>query len=108
MGDITFRAVETLKKADFVAAEDTRVSGKLLMLLDIKKPFVSYYEHNKKQNGGRIIERIKNGEDCALVTDAGTPAISDPGSDIVARCREEGISVVPVPGVSAVVAAVSV
>ena len=108
MGDITARAVETLNNADFIAAEDTRVSGKLLMMLGIKKPFVSYHEHNKKQKGEHIIERIKNGENCALVTDAGTPAISDPGSDIVALCREKGVSVVPVPGPSAVVTAMSV
>lgn len=108
LGDITFRAVETLKEVDFLACEDTRVSVKILNYFDIKKPMISYHEHNKKQKGQEIIERIKNGESCGLITDAGTPAISDPGEDIVSICYENGIDVVPIPGVSAVISALSV
>lgn len=108
MGDISQRAVETLKNVDFVAAEDTRVGGKLLMLLGIKKPLVSYYEHNKTYKGDEIIKRIQGGETCGLITDAGTPAVSDPGAALVAECHEKGIKVVPIPGCCAAVTAVSV
>lgn len=108
LGDITYRAVETLKEVDFLACEDTRVSSKLLNFFDIKKPMISYHEHNKRQKGEEIVARILNGESCGVVTDAGTPAISDPGEDIVSLCYEKGVEVVPVPGVSAVVSALSV
>ena len=108
MGDISQRAIETLKSVDFVAAEDTRVGGKLLMLLGIKKPLVSYFEHNKSYKGDAIIKRMENGETCGLITDAGTPAISDPGASLVAECYEKGIKVVPIPGCCAAAAAVSV
>lgn len=96
--DITFRAVKTLEEVDFIAAEDTRHSLILLNHFQIKKPMISYYEHNIRQRGALITEKIKQGENCALITDAGTPAISDPGEDIVKLCAEEGIRVVPVPG----------
>ncbi|MFI3227492.1 MAG: 16S rRNA (cytidine(1402)-2'-O)-methyltransferase [Clostridia bacterium] len=108
LGDMTYRAVETLKEVDFIAAEDTRVSSKLLNYFDIKKPMISYYEHNKRAKGEEIVSRILAGESCGLVTDAGTPAISDPGEDIVALCHEKGVEVVPVVGASAVIAALSV
>ena len=83
LGDISQRCRETLEQADFIAAEDTRVSSKLLNHLGIKKSLVSYYEHNKAFKGGKIVERILAGETCALVSDAGSPAISDPGEDLV-------------------------
>lgn len=105
LSDISERALNTLKDVDFIAAEDTRHTLKLLNHFDIKKPMVSYFEHNKKERGEYIINRIKNGESCALVTDAGTPAISDPGEDIVAQCADEGIDVIPVPGPCAFVQA---
>lgn len=108
MGDISQRAIDTLKSVDFVAAEDTRVGGKLLMLLGIKKPLVSYYEHNKSYKGNTIIKRIQSGETCGLITDAGTPAVSDPGSALVAECHENGIKVVPIPGCCAAATAISV
>ncbi len=108
MGDISQRAIETLKTVDFVAAEDTRVGGKLLMLLGIKKPLVSYYEHNKTYKGDAIIKRLLEGETCGLITDAGTPAVSDPGSSLVAECHQQGIKVIPIPGCCAAAAAVSV
>lgn len=107
LSDISERALEVLKGVDFVAAEDTRVSGKLLTLLGIKKSFVSYHEHNKNFAGEKVAERIQSGESCAIVTDAGTPAISDPGEQLVALCREKGINVVPIPGASAFVTALS-
>lgn len=107
LSDISERAVEVLKNVDFVAAEDTRVSGKLLTLLGIKKSFVSYHEHNKETVGEKVAERIKAGESCAVVTDAGTPAISDPGEQLVALCREMDINVVPIPGACAFVTALS-
>ena len=105
LSDISERALETLNNGDSIAAEDTRHTLKLLNHFDIKKPMVSYFEHNKKERGEYIIGRIKDGESCALVTDAGTPAISDPGEDIVAQCAEVGIDVVPVPGPCAFVQA---
>lgn len=107
LSDITLRAKETLENCDFLAAEDTRVSGKLLMLLGIKKPMVSYHEHNKVSEGKKICERIKSGETCALVTDAGTPAISDPGTELVALCAENGIKVISLPGACAAVTALA-
>lgn len=105
--DLTYRAVRVLKECDFIAAEDTRVTAKLLRHLELSKPMVSYHEHNRKQRGGEIIRRILAGETCALVTDAGTPAVSDPGEDLVALCAQEGIPVVPVPGACAAVCALA-
>lgn len=108
LSDFSPRAVETLEQADFIAAEDTRVTLKLLNHFGIKKPMVSYFEHNKYQRGEIICQRILEGETCALVSDAGMPAISDPGEMLVAQCAEKGIPVVVVPGPSAVVSALAV
>lgn len=108
LGDITYRAVETLREVDFIAAEDTRVSAKLLNHFDIKKPMISYFEHNKRAKGEEIVGKILAGQTCGLITDAGTPAISDPGEDIVALCFEKNIEVVPIPGASAVISALCV
>jgi 16S rRNA (cytidine1402-2'-O)-methyltransferase len=108
LGDITKRAADTLAAADFIAAEDTRVSLKLLNHLGLKKSIVSYYEHNREESGMRIRDRLLAGETCALVTDAGMPAISDPGEDLVRLCAEAGITVCPIPGPSAVVTALAV
>lgn len=107
LSDITLRAKEALESCSFVAAEDTRVSGKLLMLLGIKKPMVSYHEHNKSTRGKSLCTRIRSGETCALITDAGTPAISDPGTELVALCAESGIEVIALPGACAAVTALS-
>ena len=108
LGDLSVRALETLRQADFIAAEDTRVTAKLLNHFEIKKPTVSYYEHNKFQSGPKILERLLAGESCALVTDAGMPAISDPGEDLVRLCAEHGVEVVAIPGCCAVVTALAV
>ena len=108
LGDISPRAKKTLAEADFIAAEDTRVSLKLLNHLELKKPLVSYYEHNKNESGPRIVERLLAGESCALVTDAGSPAISDPGEDLVKQCAAAGIPVCAIPGPCAAVTALSV
>ena len=108
LGDISLRARQTLENADFIAAEDTRVSLKLLNHLEIKKPLVSYYEHNKTFKGGRIVERILAGETCALVSDAGSPAISDPGEDLVKQCAGAGIPVCAIPGPCAAITALSI
>lgn len=102
LGDFSPRAVETLGSVDFIAAEDTRVTLKILNHFDIKKPLVSYYEHNKEGSGERIVARLLAGESCALVTDAGMPAISDPGEDIVRLCAENGVEVTVIPGACAV------
>ncbi len=107
LGDFSPRAVETLRQADFIAAEDTRVTMKLLNRFEIKKPLVSYYEHNRAASGARILERLLAGESCALVTDAGMPAISDPGEDVVRESAAAGVPVVAVPGPSAVVTALA-
>ena len=107
LSDFSPRAVETLEGADFIAAEDTRVTLKLLNHFGIKKQLVSYYEHNRAESGEKIISRLLAGENCALVSDAGMPAISDPGEDLVRQCAEQGITVVVVPGPSAVVSAVA-
>ena len=107
MGDMSPRAVETLRSVDFIAAEDTRVTVKLLNHFDIKKPMVSYFEHNKHQKGDYIIDRIKEGENCAVVTDAGMPCISDPGEDLIRQCEAAGIRAVVVPGPSAVISALA-
>ena len=108
LGDISRRARETLEAADFIAAEDTRVTLKLLNHLELKKPLVSYYEHNKSFKGEKIVDRILAGETCALVSDAGSPAISDPGEDLVRLCGERGITVSVVPGPSALIAALAI
>ena len=105
--DLSPRAADTLCEVDFIAAEDTRVTVKLLNHLGIKKPMLSYYEHNKRERGGEIIERILSGQSCALVTDAGMPAISDPGEDMVRLAHLSGITVESVPGPSAVVTALA-
>lgn len=108
LGDLSPRAVETLQNADFIAAEDTRVSLKLLNHFSIKKPMVSYHEHNRAAAGQQVLERILGGETCALVTDAGTPAISDPGADLVKLCAENGVVVQAIPGCCAAIAALAV
>ena len=108
LGDISIRCRQTLEQADFIAAEDTRVTLKLLNHLGIKKSLVSYYEHNKAQKGNMILDRILAGETCALVSDAGSPAISDPGEDLVKQCAEAGISVCAIPGPCAVITALSI
>lgn len=101
LGDLSLRAAKTLEEVDFIAAEDTRVTLKLLNHLGIKKPMVSYFEHNKRERGEYITEKILQGETCALVTDAGMPAISDPGEDLAALCHEKGIKINSVPGPTA-------
>ncbi len=108
LGDISVRCRETLEAADFIAAEDTRVTLKLLNHLGIKKSLVSYYEHNKATQGSRIVERILAGETCALVSDAGSPAISDPGEDLVRQCAAVGIPVCAIPGPCAAITALSI
>ena len=107
LGDLSPRAAETFDAVDFIAAEDTRVSVKLLNHLGIKKPLVSYYAHNRAESGEKIIARLLAGENCALVSDAGMPAISDPGEDLVAQCAQNGIEVVGVPGPCAAVTALA-
>jgi len=108
LSDFSPRAQEILSEVDFIAAEDTRVTLKLLNHFDIKKPMVSYFEHNKYQRGEMICQRIEAGETCALVSDAGMPAISDPGEMLVAQCAERGLPVLVVPGPSAVVSALAI
>lgn len=108
LGDMSPRAVETLENVDFIAAEDTRVTLKLLNHFGIKKPMVSYFEHNKHQRGEIICRRILSGENCAIVTDAGMPCISDPGELLVKQCEEYGIEVRAVPGPSAVISALAI
>lgn len=107
LGDFSPRAVETLRSVDFIAAEDTRVSIKLLNYFDIKNKLIAYHEHNRAEKGPSIVERILSGESCALVTDAGMPAISDPGQDLVRLCHESGIKVNTVPGPSAIITALA-
>ena len=101
LSDFSPRAIETLEAVDFIAAEDTRVTLKLLNHFSIKTPMVSYHEHNKAQKGPEVLNRILKGEDCAIVTDAGMPAISDPGQDLVDLCLSQGVTVVSVPGPTA-------
>ena len=108
LGDISIRCRQTLEEADFIAAEDTRVTLKLLNHLGIKKSLVSYYEHNKASKGNIILDRILAGEVCALVSDAGSPAISDPGEELVKQCAEAGITVCAIPGPCAVITALSI
>ena len=107
LGDLSPRAASTLKECDFIAAEDTRVTLKLLNHLGVKKPMVSYYEHNRTASGQRILDRILSGENCALVSDAGTPVISDPGFDLVQLCDLNGVEVVSIPGPCAVICALT-
>ncbi len=108
LGDISQRMADTLVAVDFIAAEDTRVSLKLLNHLGIKKPMVSYYRHNTEAGGQAVLGRLLAGESCALVTDAGTPAVSDPGEDLVRLCAQSGVEVVAIPGPCALVTALSV
>ncbi len=107
LSDISQRAKDILSKVDFIAAEDTRVSGKLMNLYSIKASFISYHEHNKQSAGKRIIELLLSGKTIALVTDAGMPAISDPGEQLVDLCYKNDIRVIPVPGASAFTAALA-
>ncbi len=108
LGDISRRAADTLSAVDFIAAEDTRVTLKLLNHLEIRKPLLTYHRHNTQTGGEAVLERLLAGEDGALVTDAGTPAVSDPGEELVARCAGAGVPVVAVPGPCALVVALSV
>ena len=108
LGDFSPRAIETLEQVDFIAAEDTRVSVKLLNHFEIKKPLVSYHEHNHITAGQAILQRLLAGESCALVTDAGTPAVSDPGEDLVRLCAENSVEVLSIPGCCAAVNALAV
>ena len=108
LGDISQRMADTLAAVDFIAAEDTRVSLKLLNHLGLKKPMISYYRHNTEAGGQAVLGRLLAGESCALVTDAGTPAVSDPGEDLVRLCAQNGVEVVAIPGPCALVTALSV
>ena len=107
LGDMSSRALETLSSVDFIAAEDTRVTLKLLNRFEIKKPLICYFEHNRAEMGEKLLSRLMAGESCALVTDAGMPAISDPGEDIVRQCALHGITVCAIPGPSACVTALA-
>jgi 16S rRNA (cytidine1402-2'-O)-methyltransferase len=107
LADLSERAVKVLSEVDFVAAEDTRNTGKLLSCLGISKPMISYYEHNKRERGPVIVERLRAGESCALCSDAGTPAVSDPGEDLVALCAAEGVPVTSIPGCCAAITALT-
>ena len=108
LGDISQRMADTLGAVDFIAAEDTRVSLKLLNHLGLKKPMLSYYRHNTETGGQAVLDRLLAGESCALVTDAGTPAVSDPGEDLVRLCAQNGVEVVAIPGPCALITALSV
>ena len=108
LADLSERAVKVLSEVDFIAAEDTRNSMRLLSHLEIHKPMVSYFEHNKRERGEQILARLQGGESCALITDAGTPAISDPGEDLVALCAEAGVPVTSIPGAVASITALTV
>ena len=107
LGDISARMADTLAQADFIAAEDTRVTLKLLNHLGLKKPMVSYYRHNTGEHGAAVLNRLLAGESCALVTDAGTPAISDPGEELVRQCAQQNIPVVSIPGPCALITALA-
>lgn len=107
LADLSERAKKVLSEVDFVAAEDTRRTGKLLAALGISKPMTSYYEENKYESGKKIVARLKSGESCALCTDAGMPAISDPGEDLVRLCADEGVTVTSVPGATAAITALA-
>lgn len=108
LGDISPRALKTLGECDFIAAEDTRVTIKLLNHFGINKPLISYHEHNSREKNPIIIQRLLGGQSCALVCDAGTPVISDPGEQLIKQCHEKGVTVIAVPGPSAVITALSV
>lgn len=108
LGDFSPRAAETLAGADFIAAEDTRVTQKLLNHLGVHKPLLSYFEHNKLSRGETILQRLRAGESCALVSDAGMPAVSDPGETLIAACAREGLPVYVVPGPTAAISALAV
>lgn len=108
LGDFSPRAVQVLESVDFIAAEDTRVSVKLLNHFGIKKPLISYYEHNKMDKGEQILNRIKGGESCAVISDAGMPCISDPGEELVREAHKHGVKVEVVPGPSAVISALAI
>ena len=108
LGDISRRVADTLEAVDFIAAEDTRVTLKLLNHLGLKKPLMSYYRHNTDTAGQQVLERLLSGESCALCTDAGTPAVSDPGEDLVALCAAHDVRVEALPGPCALVVALSV
>lgn len=108
LSDMSPRAIEALESCDFIAAEDTRVTLKLLNRFEIKKPMVSYHEHNRMERGEHIVSRIAAGESCCLVTDAGMPAVSDPGEDLVRLCHENSIPVASVPGPCAFVTALAI
>lgn len=108
LNDMTYRAISTLKEVDFIAAEDTRVTLKLLNHFDIKKPMISYYEHNLRERGEYIVSRILAGESCAIVSDAGMPCISDPGEDLVRLCAENEIDIKVIPGPSAAIAGLAI
>ena len=108
LGDFSPRALETLSQADFIAAEDTRVTLKLLNHFGVKKPLFSYFEHNKATHGEQILHRLRDGETCALFSDAGMPAVSDPGEALIAACAAEGIPVYVVPGPTAAISALAV
>lgn len=107
LADLSERAVKVLSEVDLIAAEDTRNSMKLLSFLGLKKPMISYFEHNKREHGAQILARLQGGESCALITDAGTPAISDPGEDLVALCAANGVPVTSVPGACAGITALT-
>jgi 16S rRNA (cytidine1402-2'-O)-methyltransferase len=107
LADISERALKVLSEVDFIAAEDTRNSLRLLTHFGISKTLVSYHEHNKREKGEEIVERLRGGESCAIITDAGTPAISDPGEDLVALCAENDIPVTSVPGACALISALA-
>lgn len=106
--DMTFRCIRILKEVDLIAAEDTRNSIKLLNHFEIKTPMTSYHEYNKIEKGHKLVERLQNGETIALITDAGTPGISDPGEELVKMCREAGITVTAVPGAAACITALTI
>lgn len=108
LGDISQRMADTLAEVDFIAAEDTRVSLRLLNHLGLKKPLISYYRHNTEVGGQAVLSRLLAGESCALVTDAGTPAVSDPGEELVALCAQNGVEVVSIPGPCALITALAV
>ncbi len=107
LADLSERAIKVLSEVDFIAAEDTRNTGLLLSRLGISKSLVSYFEHNKKESGPKIVSRLLAGESCALVSDAGTPAISDPGEDLVRLCAEKNVTVTSIPGACAAVCALT-
>ena len=107
LSDLSERALKVLREVDVVAAEDTRNTGKLLAHFGISKPMISYFEHNKRERGEVILEKLQSGQSCALVTDAGTPAISDPGEDLVRLCAENGVTVTSIPGCCAVINALA-